>query len=262
MPATVKRYTLTLPGLPALRIAVLADIHACAPWMTLRRIEAIVAQTNMLGADLIVLLGDYVGHVLFARQLPPRPVAGALARLQAPLGTFAVMGNHDWRGTKAGAADTPWHRAFEAEGIPVLQNAARMLDHDGGQIPLVGIDSQRAFGTPQHGQDRGADDLDRALSGLDASASAILLAHEPDIFPDLRDPVRLVLSGHTHGGQIRAFGRSWIVPSRYGRRYDWGHFQAEGRHMIVSGGLGFTGLPLRLSVPPEITLIELLPMSG
>lgn len=240
-----------------LRIAVLADIHACRPWMSLSRIAALVEEANALDVDLIALLGDYAGHVLLSPQEPALDVARLLAGLKAPLGVFAVMGNHDWKKRTKGDRSTRWHRAFEDAGIEMLNNRAVTLSHGGTEIPLAGIDSLRAYGRPRQGRDRGAHDLDRALAGLDPARPAILLSHEPDIFPEIRDPVHLVLSGHTHGGQIRAFGRSWVVPSRYGRRYDWGHIEERGRHLVVSGGLGYSGLPLRIGVPPEITLVEL-----
>ncbi len=85
----------------------------------------------------------------------------------------------------------------------------------------------------------------------------ILMAHEPDIFPQVPDRVSLTLSGHTHGGQVRLFGHAPVVPSRYGSRYAYGHIIEGGRHLIVSGGLGCSILPLRFASPPEINLIEL-----
>ena len=85
----------------------------------------------------------------------------------------------------------------------------------------------------------------------------ILLAHEPDIFPRVPARVALTLSGHTHGGQVRLFGYSPVVPSRYGNRYAYGHIIEDNRHLIVSGGLGCSILPVRLGCPPEIVMVEL-----
>jgi predicted MPP superfamily phosphohydrolase len=83
------------------------------------------------------------------------------------------------------------------------------------------------------------------------------MAHEPDIFPKVPDRVALTLSGHTHGGQVRLFGWSPIVPSEFGNRYAYGHVIEDGRHLIVSGGLGCSILPVRFGVPPEIVIVEL-----
>jgi hypothetical protein len=95
------------------------------------------------------------------------------------------------------------------------------------------------------------------MDGLDPGTLAILMAHEPDIFPDLEHPVDLVLSGHTHGGQVAPFGRALVVPSRHGTRDAYGLFRSGERQMIVSDGLGSTTLPLRLGRPPEIVLVDL-----
>ncbi len=88
-------------------------------------------------------------------------------------------------------------------------------------------------------------------------APALLLAHEPDVFPRVPARVALTLAGHTHGGQVRVFGFSPIVPSDFGNRYAYGHVVQDGRHLIVSGGLGNSVLPVRFGVPPEITLVRL-----
>jgi predicted MPP superfamily phosphohydrolase len=85
----------------------------------------------------------------------------------------------------------------------------------------------------------------------------ILLAHEPDIFPKVPHGVSITLSGHTHGGQVRVFGYSPVVPSRYRNRYAYGHVVEDDRNLIVSGGLGFSILPVRFGVRPEILSIEL-----
>ena len=83
------------------------------------------------------------------------------------------------------------------------------------------------------------------------------MAHEPDIFPQVPERVALTLSGHTHAGQVRLFGHAPVVPSRFGQRYLHGHIVEDGKHLIVSSGLGFSGLPIRIGAPTEMLLIEL-----
>jgi hypothetical protein len=83
------------------------------------------------------------------------------------------------------------------------------------------------------------------------------MAHEPDIFPSIPDRVSVIMSGHTHGRQVRLFGYSPVVPSRYKNRYAYGHVVENGRHLIVSGGLGCSIAPIRFGSPPEIVLLEL-----
>ena len=103
----------------------------------------------------------------------------------------------------------------------------------------------------------GVDDLAGTLAQVKDDAPVILMAHEPDIFPKVPDRVALTVSGHTHGGQITFAGYAPVVPSRYGRRYVYGHVVEENRSIIVSGGLGCSGMPIRFGRPPEIVLIEL-----
>ncbi|MEL7277000.1 MAG: metallophosphoesterase, partial [Pseudomonadota bacterium] len=102
----------------------------------------------------------------------------------------------------------------------------------------------------------GVDDLPGTLGQVTDDAPVILLAHEPDIFPDVPDRVALTLSGHTHGGQVRLVGWAPVVPSRFGNRYAYGHVREGARDIVISGGLGCSVAPLRFGIPPEITLIE------
>lgn len=238
-----------------LRIAALADLHASRIWMTSDRIKKIVAQTNALKPDVIVLLGDFVSGFELARwtELPAPAWCAPLSRLSAPLGTFAVLGNHDcWRGGEI------IRDSLEKAGIPVLHNvAARFRTEAGARFWLAGLGAQHARKLGR-GRFEGQDDLDGTMEQIDGGMDpVILLAHEPDIFPQVPDRVDLTLSGHTHGGQVRfpLVGAPY-VPSRYGQRYAYGHRQESGRQLIVSGGLGCTGLPLRFGVAPEIVLVE------
>ena len=244
---------------PRLTIAALADFHCNRPFMTVDHVAALVAQTNALSPDLILMLGDYAGHVLLGRELAPDAVAHALAGLEAPLGVHAVFGNHDWYsdpGAKADKAPTVWHKAFEAAGIATYSNTAMTLATD-PPITLAGLESQRALHEPKQPIPRGFDDWPALASTLDSAAFTLLMAHEPDIFPDLPNWVDLTLSGHTHGGQIAPFGIPLVVPSRYGRRYAYGHKREGDKQLIVSGGLGCSSLPIRIGRPPEIVVVEI-----
>lgn len=273
----VTPYALTPPGwTPGLRVrlAVLADLHVCEPWMSVDRVAAIVDQTNSLKPDAILLLGDYVvGRSL--RRLSTSVVsagtwATALGRLKAPLGVHAVLGNHDWwddpNVQKRRAGPTRAGLALQAVGIPVYENQAVRLEKDGQAFWIAGLGDQWAFRS-REGDDeippskgfryQGVDDLPRTLAQVTDDAPVILMAHEPDIFPQVPDRVSLTVSGHTHGGQVRIFGFAPMVPSRYGLRYVYGHKVEHGRNLIVSGGLGCSTLPVRLGSPPEIVTIDL-----
>lgn len=269
---TVRRYALTPPRWPPglrLRIAAIADLHCCEPWMPVSRVEQIVARTNALRPDVVLLLGDFIaGARMWKRAVPPPAWTEALARLSAPLGSYAVLGNHDWwedrEAQRRRAGPTAVARSLTAGGIPVLENTAVRLVHGGRPFWLAGLGCQWAFywGAKRNARSRrfgfeGVDDLPATLAGIADDAPLLMMIHEPDAFADMPDRVSLTFAGHTHGGQITIAGYAPIVPSAYGRRYAYGHVVEEGRHLIVSGGLGCSGVPLRLGVPPEIVVADL-----
>jgi uncharacterized protein len=263
----VTRYHLTPEGWPAdfpLKIAVIADLHACDPWMSLERIEAIVARTNALQPDITVLLGDYVaGHRHVTRFIPASEWAPALARLKAPLGVHAILGNHDYWDDRTvqreGQGPTVAHRALEAAGIPVYENAATRLAKDGRPFWLAGLGDQLAYMPARRFRPVrriGIDDLSATLAKVTDDAPLILLAHEPDVALRVPSRVALQLSGHTHGGQVRLLGWSPAVPRRQGVELAYGHLRTK-CDVIVSGGLGCSIMPFRIGVPPEIVLVTL-----
>ncbi len=252
------------PGWPPgqrLRIAALADIHAGSRHMPLGRVREIVAETNALEPDIVVLLGDYsASRRLHGPGVTVDDCLDALTSLRAPFGVHSVLGNHDWwddaevQRTRSGRAYV--RRALAQARLGPLENEARRIQTPDGPVWILGLGDQLAYAL---GNKRflGVHSLPRTLAALTDSAPAILLAHEPDIFPAVPERVALTLSGHTHGGQVRLFGWSPIVPSRYGNRYAYGHVAERQRNLIVSAGLGTSVLPLRLGVPPEIVLVEL-----
>jgi predicted MPP superfamily phosphohydrolase len=265
---SVTSYHLTPAGWPKglhARLAVLADIHAGEPYMPLERIAEIVERTNAVGADAILLLGDYgSAHKYLTRRIPPEESADVLAGLRAPLGVHAVLGNHDWwddpDAQSRGRGPSVGRLALERVGIPVYENHAVRLTKSGRAFWLAGLGDQIAFRTGRVGRRarfRGVDDLSGTLGKVTDDAPIVLMAHEPDIFPKVPGRVSLTISGHTHGGQVRIAGYSPIVPSEFGNRYAYGHVMERDRHLIVSGGLGCAKLPIRFGVPPEIVVIDL-----
>jgi predicted MPP superfamily phosphohydrolase len=261
----VTRYQILPPRWPAdltLKIAVVADIHACDPWMSLDRIQEIVEHTNALHADVIVLLGDYVaGHRHVTRFIPASEWAAVLSGLKAPLGVHAILGNHDYWEDRAvqreGAGTTIARRAIESAGIPVYENDVQRLSKAGHPFWLAGLGDQLAYlFARRYGIVRriGVDDLSATLNKVTDDAPVILLAHEPDVAHRVPSRVALQLSGHTHGGQVRLMGWSPVSPS--GQRLAYGHVRMN-CDVVVSGGLGCSIVPFRLGVPPEIVLVTL-----
>lgn len=238
----ITRQPVEIANLPdtfeGLTIAQLSDVHHSS-FMSAERIAEIVAEVNALGADAIVLTGDYVSY-------SPYYIAGAaetLGRLRAPLGVFAVLGNHDFWNN----ADEMTH-ALEREGIAVLRNAHTRVDLRGESVLLAGIDDLTVR----------AADLDRALRGADPREVRVLLSHNPGIVrrAALR-AVDLVLSGHTHGGQVRVpiIG----APSVYGKPKALvsGLARLGGTQIYVNRGLGTVIVPVRVGSVPEVTVFTL-----
>lgn len=264
----VTRYQLKPAGWPTgfkLRICALSDIHAVHPMMSLERIHRIVASANALKPDVSLLLGDYMRGSTSGWSIPAAEWAPVLAELRAPLGVHAIQGNHDWWDDPVAQANrhgpTQTQLALEANGIPVYDNKAARFSKDGQPFWIAGLADQLAL-LPSRKAGRswpiGFADLPATLAQVTDQAPILLMAHEPDIFTRVPARVSLTLSGHTHGGQVRLFGYSPIVPSHYGNRFAYGHIQEGGRNLIVSGGLGCSSvLPIRLGVPPEIVLIDL-----
>jgi predicted MPP superfamily phosphohydrolase len=252
----VTRYAPKPRGWPAgrkLSITVIADLHAGGPDMRLPHVQRIVDTAIALKSDLVVMLGDYIARYRFAIEPIPDPVwAAELARITAPLGVWAILGNHDWWYDLAGVRS-----ALADVRIPVLENQAVMLGTEGERFWLAGIGDQIAYRLG-HGRFRGVDDLPGTLAQVTTDDPVILLAHEPDIFARMPSRVALTFAGHTHGGQIRVpVVWRFFVPSKYGARYAYGHVVENDRHLIVSGGLGTSIIPARLGVPPEIVHVVL-----
>jgi predicted MPP superfamily phosphohydrolase len=244
----VRRDALALPAWPAsltgVRVGVIADLHAGGPHVDESRVERVVAVMNREAPDLVVLLGDFADpEVKLGAPVAPEAVARRLGRLRARLGVLAVLGNHDWEhGGERMAA------ALRSEGVRVLEDDAAGVGDRGRTLWVAGVGDLRA---------RGAD-VPGALAGVPEGEPALLLSHDPDVFPRVPPRVALTISGHTHGGQVDLpLVRRRVIPSRYGDRYAAGHVEEDGRHLYVSRGVGTANLPVRFRSPPEIAVLEL-----
>ncbi len=231
-----------LPGLPkafdGYLVAQLSDIHYDVHHGSFAdedHIEAAVRAINRIRPDLVVLTGDYVTASVAHIQ----PLAEMLAEIEARDGVFAVLGNHDfWSGADRVA------RALRRQGIAMLRNAHTQLRRDGEGVALLGVDDSTVL----------AHDLAAARRGVPEGMTTILLSHNPTLIGRaVRSGIDLMLSGHTHGGQIRLSPRS----SRR-RRSLWQGWRRFGpTQLYINRGLGTVVLPVRFQCPPEITIIEL-----
>jgi uncharacterized protein len=231
------------PGLDGIRIAHLSDVHA-GIHMERAKMQAIVAQTNALQADLIVQTGDMID---IAASFIPDYVR-AFRDLQAPLGVVTVLGNHD-RYT----GEEEVIRGVRDAGQTFVQNGSHVVERNGTPLALVGIDDPRNW----RADDPQDADVGTALRRTPSGVFRILLAHRPGAF-DSAAPlgIPLTLAGHIHGGQFYLPVIGWSA-GRLITKYVMGHFRQGSSQLYVSRGIGVVGVPIRVFVPPEIALLEL-----
>jgi uncharacterized protein len=250
----ITQRTVELARLPAaldgLRIAQISDIHYeqyTEPYF----IREVVAQVNRVSPDLVVLNGDYVSggpEPSIKGAESSYPCAEILAGIRCTQ-RWCVLGNHDIAVGQGGAVVLD---ALESHGLPVLENRHVPFERDGARLWIAGV------------KDIGLSNPDLRLAvprGLQsAQEPVILLAHEPDYADHVvrHGGVDLMLSGHTHGGQIRLpFGGAIYLPP-LGRKYPEGHFHLEnGLQLYVNRGIGTSGVPFRVWCRPELTVITL-----
>lgn len=243
----VRRASLAMPDWPAgaspVQVAFLSDVHVAGPDMPPSRLRQIVDQVNALKPDLVLFGGDFVSDKRVATKRYAASVALApLKHLRAPLGAYAVLGNHDhWRSAPEITA------ALQAASVRPLQNGAARV----GPLVLGGVDDDFT----------GRADISTTVSQMRASAGArVLLSHSPDIVPAVPSDVSLILAGHTHCGQIRLpFIGALAYMSEYGDRFACGIIVEGFKRIIVSAGAGTSLLPLRLGTPPDLWLLTLGP---
>jgi predicted MPP superfamily phosphohydrolase len=219
-----------------LRLLALGDFHYDP-----RQEEAYLGHVcqcmSDLRPDLVVFTGDFITNAL-----PPiNPLAVHLSRVESRLGLFATLGNHDhWAGAKLVTA------ALQNKGIRILRNESFALP-DQDNFFLTGLDSFWA-GKPDA----------TILARTPENSRHIVLVHEPDPFPLLNDPrIKLQISGHTHGGQVRLPIFGALRLPKWGKNYQEGLFERDGRHLYVNRGIGTLGTHLRFNCRPELTVFEL-----
>ena len=227
-----------------LRAALLADIHF-DPFYEIGWLDTVFGTVASLSPDLVLLAGDYVTRTTKRFEEFGR-IAGSV---RPTLGAFASLGNHDqWtdRWSRNGEGTRKMQSVFERNGIHLLRNAVTPLPRNPGWA-LAGLDSFWA-GRPDCG----------LFARQPEGTQFISLVHEPDAWDILSDPcIRLQVSGHTHGGQVRApFYGALRLPS-WGKKYDAGLFTRGRNHLYVNRGIGTVGIPCRVNCAPEITLLEL-----
>ncbi len=231
---------LTLRFGRTLRAVQLTDIHA-GIYMNRKEIRYYTDRVIALQPDVLLLTGDYISNSLSF--LPD--CLEEIARVHTQYGTFATLGNHEnWYGELRNI-----QAIFDRYDITLLQNTNRVIHTGHGPFAIAGIDDLRS----------GYPDLGAALHGIDKTIPKILLSHRPEIFPDAALlGIHLTLAGHYHGGQIklRLPGVNFSL-AHLRTPYPEGLFRIDNSRLYVSRGIGTTFTPVRLNVPPEITMLYL-----
>ncbi len=231
---------------PPLRIAIAADIHMAGHHITEERVQKLTEAINTEHPDIILLAGDYVnGHVPRAQHNHAfnQRLERSLRRLKplsAPLGTYAVIGNHD-----------AWYdsvyitKQLTDAGITVLENETVTLKN--GAVCIVGLEDEWT-GKPKL----------ETFEACPKTANIISLMHSPDSFDKLPPRAAFVTAGHTHGGQINipGIGRR-VTSTRGGQKYAYGYIDINGSPAFVTAGIGMSMIPARFRAPPEIVIITL-----
>jgi uncharacterized protein len=246
-PPLVRRLVVTVPDYPAsrpLRIALFSDVHVHGPDMPPERVGRIVDQINALHPDLIVAAGDFAGANWIGRSYPISQAIAPLARLRAPLGVYAALGNND---------NAPGKRnvlaALRAAGIKPLDDQVKAV----GPLALAGL--RGMYGPSAAKLQQRRNKVYRKMAAI--PGVKVVIAHRPDEFHWAPPFVALMLSGHTHCGQIAL---PLIGPletgSDFGRHYACGVVHKGGQTLVVTAGVGTSHIPIRIGAPADIWLID------
>jgi hypothetical protein len=218
-----------------LKIVFLADIHFDF-FIDQAKLAEIVALINQQEPDLVLIGGDYVNN----KWEQNKPCFEELSKIKATYGIFGVIGNHDM---------LPALKIMEKNNLQILNNQGVWLERNGQRIKITGVED--TF--------KGRPDYNLVIQDVKKEDFVIMLSHSPDYAPEVKtDRIDLILSGHTHGGQVTFFGLfAPFTNSKYWQKFNQGFTQIEHTQVFTTTGVGTTFLPLRFFQPPEIVVLTL-----
>ena len=245
----VRHLNLEIAGWPQwsrpLRIAFLSDFHTGSHSDDVARLNFIIDEAARAAPDLALFGGDYVNMQRFGGgRVPPRTTAAVLSRLKAPLGCFAILGNHDYDYDEYAVAG-----ALQDHGIITLDHDRRFIQFQNHSIQIIGLPDAHVTRAEAYS----------LLATLSPEQPTIVLAHDPVWFANVPPGPHLTLAGHTHGGQIRLPGIGIVKnASKAPLRWSHGLIEERGQYLFVTSGLGTSGMPIRWGVPPEFAVLDLM----
>jgi predicted MPP superfamily phosphohydrolase len=232
------------PGLDGLRIAQVSDVHV-GPHTPRRHLARIARVVHGAAPDVVAVTGDLVDD----HASDVAHYAAGLGGLAAPLGVYAIPGNHDvyagWEGVRAGLDQLP---------LTVLVNEGRVVERGGSRLALVGTgDPAGRWG----GEGSAAPDIAAALASVPDDAFTVVLAHNPSLWPALAERgVPLTLSGHTHWGQFAVPSLGWSLATPF-LEHSMGTYERGRSLLYIHPGTNYWGIPFRLGTPPEVAVVTL-----
>jgi predicted MPP superfamily phosphohydrolase len=240
-----------MPRLPVafdgLRIVQISDLHV-GPHTSRSHLARVAAAVRAEAPDLIAITGDQVDD--FARDVDP--FVQAFGALTAPLGVYAVPGNHDVYAGWSGVA-----RGLREAGLQVLVNEHVPITRGDARLWIAGTGDPAGLGWPGAEAARAAPDVARTLAGIPRDEPVVVLAHNPALWPALAARgVDLTLSGHTHYGQLAIPGRRWSLASPF-LKHAMGAYRDRAALLYINPGTNYWGIPFRLGTPPEVTVLTL-----
>lgn len=231
------------PKFDGVKIGVVSDLHIGTTFANLKKVDSVIDKINSSNPDLIFLLGDLDAKSV-SRYYTNKEITDELNKFRAKYGVISIMGNHDY------APGGVIRSIVNSSDITLLENESTNIQINGEVLRIVGFkDLWHCYLNPEY------------IIGGYNGVTTMVLAHNPDSFPEIPNFVSLTLSGHTHGGEVNIplFG-SITVPSKYGDKYRKGYIVENNKHLYVSGGVA-TLSHLRFCNPPEITILTIHPQT-